>query len=1294
MSSSRRAATGATSAAQTPGSVPERHVNPAFHRVYYPESAHLTDAEIRRHFKTRASRQEYANEREFMGDSASKRRLPADFSGLHYVIANRDLWHIRSDWEAVLHFLREGAQAGRPHELPFDPAFYRAQYFPNRPDISADDLHGDWQAARAERYGSLDEALVRNGFTSADWTRGFPHWPYIAHNGLAAIVRNETQALIHFITTGCKQLLSLGQGAMFDPCFCRQFSNRFAGLSDAELYAVWVQASNLSAFFPNETIYLASQRITLSRVPDGFLWQDYLPGATREENKWTAFVRFAREGVLEAKPLPLTDDCAATVLTVLADHHAVAGALEKAARLYDRALLHEADPNCHLLQHAADMALRSGRPELALRLYEQVEKDGQTLWTFANAAMAAMDCGEMDRARHYLLVGLQAFPRSRVLRERLRTWLNKAYELAVHAHIASLRVGSPEADDVLIARLRQIYAVVLDAFLTGTAPAKQSGAGIGREPFWVVMLANKDLPQCTFYRVDQKAEQFAACGVAFQAVEQSRGEEFITAASTADAIIFYRIAATVESMLCLAWCEANGVPTFYDIDDLVFDAEHFPEEFAAYGDAITADQHFDLRRGVALVKAAIGWCDYGIASTRRLSDRLAPLVRKQTALVHRNSLSVKVQPATHEAAAHLRTAGPVLFYGSGTKAHARDFQDLLAPALNTLMSRHPGVGLITVGFVDVSALALQFSGRVEHVPYVPDRDVYLSLLAATDINLAVLSKNAFNDCKSEIKWLEAAAFGIPSVVPDVAGMREVVKDGRDAIVVDGDSAAAWLQALERLAGDAVLRQEIGSRAKGKVLRDYADRDAGQHLTKGMIGLLSPAAPHHEQARKRILVVHVVFPPQATGGATRVVSDQVQILAEQHGEHCELAVFCANAEEVAPYQLERYTWNGVAVYAVGVVYRPHMDWIPFDENIGAVFDRVLDHFVPDLVHFHCIQRLTCAVVERAAERGLPFVVTVHDAWWISDHQFLLDGLNTLRLPWEPEACGGRANPHTHIESSARKLRLALCLRKARAVIAVSDTFADLYRQAGIDKVTAIPNGVPRLPPLIPSEPPPGKLRLGHIGGPAYHKGYFLLQDTLARGQFDALEVLAVDLTWEAGEERFEQWGLSTARIIGPVPQDRIGWLYGQFDVLVAPSLWPESFGLVVREALAYGRWVIVSDRGAMAEAVTHGRNGFVVDVSTPDGLAQTLALLQNDVACYRRPPEVTFAARTVLEQVTEVFALYHSILGDLEEPCNEARPAEPGIQGVRPEDGKKFGRHHPSRGRTRVGRATASASPLP
>ena len=50
---------------------------------------------------------------------------------------------------------------------------------------------------------------------------------------------------------------------------------------------------------------------------------------------------------------------------------------------------------------------------------------------------------------------------------------------------------------------------------------------------------------------------------------------------------------------------------------------------------------------------------------------------------------------------------------------------------------------------------------------------------------------------------------------------------------------------------------------------------------------------------------------------------------------------------------------------------------------------------------------------------------------------------------------------------------------------------------------------------------------------------------------------------------------------------------QFDVLVTPSEWEETFGFTVLEALSYGIPVIVSDKVGAKDLILEGKNGFVV-----------------------------------------------------------------------------------------------------
>ena len=166
----------------------------------------------------------------------------------------------------------------------------------------------------------------------------------------------------------------------------------------------------------------------------------------------------------------------------------------------------------------------------------------------------------------------------------------------------------------------------------------------------------------------------------------------------------------------------------------------------------------------------------------------------------------------------------------------------------------------------------------------------------------------------------------------------------------------------------------------------------------------------------------------------------------------------------------------------------------------------------------------------------------------------------------------------------------------------------------------------------------------------HKGYFLLRQALERGRYQNLDLLVMDHALPPGEVQHARWGATPVLITGRVPQEAVGALYGRFDVLCAPSLWPESFGLVAREAQHYGRWVIASALGAIGEDVTPGQNGWVVDVSGPEGLAAVLAQIDADPARYSQAPKLRPLGRTVAQQVAEVVEVYARILAKTSGPA--------------------------------------------
>ena len=348
-----------------------------------------------------------------------------------------------------------------------------------------------------------------------------------------------------------------------------------------------------------------------------------------------------------------------------------------------------------------------------------------------------------------------------------------------------------------------------------------------------------------------------------------------------------------------------------------------------------------------------------------------------------------------------------------------------------------------------------------------------------------------------------------------------------------------------------------------------------------------------KVRIKLAVINVFFPPQAVGGATRVVADEVDCIVRHYSDQFDVVVFTTDLERQPPHQVTVYPYKGIRVYSVSSIQRVNMDWHPRDEAMGHLFKEFLALESPDMIHFHCVQRLTASVVEAVREAGIPYFVTVHDAWWISDHQFLVDQNGKVYADGHPDPFAEVTLPDlvTAQESVSRRGLLKGLLADSEGVISVSDSFSDLYRTNGIPNVTTIKNGIsPDVSWAEKDTSFTSKVVCAHIGGMSDHKGFHLFRQAITEGGCKNIEVLAVDHSKPEGEIIFSNWGTTPVTIIGRVSNENVVNVYRRTDVLFAPSIWPESFGLVTREAAACGCWIVASDVGAIGEDVTSD-NGF-------------------------------------------------------------------------------------------------------
>ncbi len=178
----------------------------------------------------------------------------------------------------------------------------------------------------------------------------------------------------------------------------------------------------------------------------------------------------------------------------------------------------------------------------------------------------------------------------------------------------------------------------------------------------------------------------------------------------------------------------------------------------------------------------------------------------------------------------------------------------------------------------------------------------------------------------------------------------------------------------------------------------------------------------------------------------------------------------------------------------------------------------------------------------------------------------------------------------------------------ARIAVSEATAWTCRRFFGGRYRIIPNGVDI--GSAPAEPKPDsdEFRIVFVGRAEARKGIHVL---LAAFEALAREVPArLTIVGATAEEIRPLVGdpqlCRRIDAVGPIPHGEQFWRHvHEADVLCAPSLPKESFGMVLIEAFAAGTPVVATEVPGYSELVEDGVNGFLVPAADPQRLAEEL-----------------------------------------------------------------------------------------
>jgi glycosyltransferase involved in cell wall biosynthesis len=118
-----------------------------------------------------------------------------------------------------------------------------------------------------------------------------------------------------------------------------------------------------------------------------------------------------------------------------------------------------------------------------------------------------------------------------------------------------------------------------------------------------------------------------------------------------------------------------------------------------------------------------------------------------------------------------------LGYFSGSPSHNLDYA-IIEGALESVLESDPRTRLMVVGYIEAGPSLARFGGRVFRQPF-HDYVNLQRLISKVEFNLMPLQSNIFTDCKSELKYFEAAAVGTLSIASPSQNYRAVIQHGEN-----------------------------------------------------------------------------------------------------------------------------------------------------------------------------------------------------------------------------------------------------------------------------------------------------------------------------------------------------------------------------------------------------------------------------------------------------------------------------------------------------------------------------------
>jgi glycosyltransferase involved in cell wall biosynthesis len=264
----------------------------------------------------------------------------------------------------------------------------------------------------------------------------------------------------------------------------------------------------------------------------------------------------------------------------------------------------------------------------------------------------------------------------------------------------------------------------------------------------------------------------------------------------------------------------NNIKVLFDVDDLVFDLNYLP---LVHNTLNVNSSELDYDFWFAYI-SRIGFTasktDGFITTNDFLGERLKNKYQKDVCIIPNfiNNEQLEVSYSLCKQKSKNKNQSPfIIGYFSGTPSHINDLK-IVYKELMALLSDFD-MKLLVVGFMEFppEMHELIINNQIIYTPLVDFIELQRQI-AQVDVNIVPLVNNTFTNCKSELKFFEAAIVKTVTFATPTFTYKQCIKDGETGFLC---KEGEWYDKIAYLYKNVSIKKKIDNKAFDDAIKNYS-----------------------------------------------------------------------------------------------------------------------------------------------------------------------------------------------------------------------------------------------------------------------------------------------------------------------------------------------------------------------------------------------------------------------------------------------------------------------------------------